>query len=115
MFSGAAEVYRLLGRTALADRTPEDTEPLPSLETMIAVLAEALERLFSERAEEQAGLLAYHAGVSVNMNYAAGGSGAWHGYVPGAFEDHFRFEAEKIDSNAVFYDILYENMENRFP
>ena len=44
MFSGAAEVYRLLGRTTLADRTPEDTDPLPSLEAMIAVLAEALEQ-----------------------------------------------------------------------
>jgi 3-hydroxyisobutyrate dehydrogenase-like beta-hydroxyacid dehydrogenase len=44
MFAGAAEVYRLLGGTPLADRTPEDTEPLPSLEEMIAVLAEQLER-----------------------------------------------------------------------
>jgi 3-hydroxyisobutyrate dehydrogenase-like beta-hydroxyacid dehydrogenase len=42
MFSGAAEVYRLLGRTILADRTPEDTDPLPSLEEMIGVLAEEL-------------------------------------------------------------------------
>ena len=44
MFAGAAEVYRLLGSTALADRTPEDTDPLPSLEEMIGVLAEELER-----------------------------------------------------------------------
>ena len=44
MFAGAAEVYRLLGSTPLADRTPEDTDPLPSLEEMIAVLAEALEQ-----------------------------------------------------------------------
>ena len=44
MFAGAAEVYRLLGSTSLADRTPEDTDPLPSLEEMIAVLAERLGR-----------------------------------------------------------------------
>ena len=44
MFAGAAEVYRLLGSTSLADRTPEDTDPLPSLEEMIGVLAEELER-----------------------------------------------------------------------
>jgi len=44
MFAGAAELYRLLGSTPLADRTPEDTDPLPSLEEMIAVLAKQLER-----------------------------------------------------------------------
>ena len=44
MLAGAADVYRLLGSTALADRAPEDTEPLPSLEEMIEVLAEQLER-----------------------------------------------------------------------
>jgi 3-hydroxyisobutyrate dehydrogenase-like beta-hydroxyacid dehydrogenase len=44
MLAGAADVYRLLGSTPLADRTPEDTEPLPSLEEMIEVLAEQLER-----------------------------------------------------------------------
>jgi 3-hydroxyisobutyrate dehydrogenase-like beta-hydroxyacid dehydrogenase len=43
MLAGAADMYRLLGSTALADRTPEDTEPLPSLEEMIAVLAKELE------------------------------------------------------------------------
>jgi 3-hydroxyisobutyrate dehydrogenase-like beta-hydroxyacid dehydrogenase len=39
MLAGAADVYRLLGSTPLADRTPEDTDPLPLLEEMIAVLA----------------------------------------------------------------------------
>jgi 3-hydroxyisobutyrate dehydrogenase-like beta-hydroxyacid dehydrogenase len=43
MLAGAADVYRLLGSTPLADRTPEDTEPLPSLEEMIGVLAQQLE------------------------------------------------------------------------
>jgi 3-hydroxyisobutyrate dehydrogenase-like beta-hydroxyacid dehydrogenase len=44
MLAGAADVYRLLGSTPLADRTPEDTDPPPSLEEMIGVLAEHLER-----------------------------------------------------------------------
>jgi 3-hydroxyisobutyrate dehydrogenase-like beta-hydroxyacid dehydrogenase len=43
MLAGAADVYRLLGSTHLAGRTPEDTDPLPSLEEMIAVLADQLE------------------------------------------------------------------------
>ena len=44
MLAGAADVYRLVGATPLADRTPEDAEPLPSLEEMIGVLAEQLGR-----------------------------------------------------------------------
>jgi 3-hydroxyisobutyrate dehydrogenase-like beta-hydroxyacid dehydrogenase len=38
MLTGAADMYRLVGATRLADRTPEDTEPLPSLEEMLAAL-----------------------------------------------------------------------------
>ena len=38
MLSGAADVYQLVGGTHLADRTPEDTEPLPSLEDMLSIL-----------------------------------------------------------------------------
>lgn len=37
MLAGAAEVYRLIGRTPLADRTPEDTSPFPSLDDVLAV------------------------------------------------------------------------------
>jgi 3-hydroxyisobutyrate dehydrogenase-like beta-hydroxyacid dehydrogenase len=40
--AGAADMYRLVGETHLAERTPEDTEPLPSLEEMLSVLADAL-------------------------------------------------------------------------
>jgi len=40
--AGAADMYRLVGGTHLADRTPEDTEPLPSLEEMLSVLVDAL-------------------------------------------------------------------------
>lgn len=36
---GAAEMYRLVAATPLADRTPEDPSPLPSLEEAIALLA----------------------------------------------------------------------------
>ncbi|MBL7200265.1 MAG: NAD(P)-dependent oxidoreductase [Anaerolineae bacterium] len=42
--SGAADMYRLVGSTHLADRTPEDTSPLPSLEETLAALADALPR-----------------------------------------------------------------------
>jgi len=35
---GAADVYRLVGGTELADRTPEATEPLPTLTQMISML-----------------------------------------------------------------------------
>ena len=38
ILTGAADIYRLVGATRLADRTPEDTEPLPSLEEMVAAL-----------------------------------------------------------------------------
>jgi 3-hydroxyisobutyrate dehydrogenase-like beta-hydroxyacid dehydrogenase len=38
MLTGAADMYRLVGATRLADRTPEDRDPLPSLEEMVAAL-----------------------------------------------------------------------------
>jgi hypothetical protein len=43
MLRGAAEIYRLLGNTPLADRVPEDTSPLPSLEEMLDVLLSFLD------------------------------------------------------------------------
>ena len=42
MLHGAAEVYRLVNRTELARRTPEDPRPAPTLEEIVARLAEAL-------------------------------------------------------------------------
>ncbi len=39
---GAADMYRLVGSTELADRNPEDPEPPPSLEEMISILARHL-------------------------------------------------------------------------
>ncbi len=41
MLHGAAEMYRLVMRTELGTRTPEDTRPLPGLEETIATLARA--------------------------------------------------------------------------
>lgn len=38
ILSGAADMYELIGRTHLADRTPEDDSPLPSLSETLAVL-----------------------------------------------------------------------------
>jgi 3-hydroxyisobutyrate dehydrogenase-like beta-hydroxyacid dehydrogenase len=42
MLAGAADMYRLVGGTVLADRTPESSEPPPSLAEMLVVLADAL-------------------------------------------------------------------------
>ncbi len=42
ILTGAADMYRFVGQTELADRMPEDSESLPSLAEMIGVLAEAL-------------------------------------------------------------------------
>jgi 3-hydroxyisobutyrate dehydrogenase-like beta-hydroxyacid dehydrogenase len=42
MLAGAAEMYRFVGDTALADRTPEDPDPLPALDEMISLLARHL-------------------------------------------------------------------------
>jgi 3-hydroxyisobutyrate dehydrogenase-like beta-hydroxyacid dehydrogenase len=42
MLAGAAEVYRFVGQTHLADRTPEETSPLPSLREMLALLVDQL-------------------------------------------------------------------------
>ena len=43
MLQGAAEVYQFVGETALADRTPEDTSPMPSLEETLSALVAHLE------------------------------------------------------------------------
>ena len=37
MLAGAAQVYRVIGTTPLADRTPEDTSPFPSLDEALAI------------------------------------------------------------------------------
>jgi len=42
MLAGAAEMYRFVGATSLADRTPEDPTPPPTLDETIAVLAGSL-------------------------------------------------------------------------
>lgn len=42
ILAGAADMYRLVGSTHLADRTPEDTSPLPSLAETLAILASHL-------------------------------------------------------------------------
>jgi len=39
MFAGAADVYRFVGTSDLAARTPEDTDPLPTLGQMASFLA----------------------------------------------------------------------------
>jgi len=42
ILEGAADIYRFVGQTSLANRTPEDTEPLTNVAEMTAILAENL-------------------------------------------------------------------------
>jgi len=42
ILAGAADLYRFVGETHLADRTPEDTSPLPSIEEMLSILVDHL-------------------------------------------------------------------------
>lgn len=42
ILAGAADLYRFVGATSLADRTPEDPHPLPTLTEMVRVLADQL-------------------------------------------------------------------------
>ncbi|MGC9395126.1 MAG: DUF1932 domain-containing protein [Anaerolineae bacterium] len=42
MLAGAAKVYALIGSTPLADRTPEDTSPFPTLDEALATFVEYL-------------------------------------------------------------------------
>lgn len=42
MLAGAAEMYRIIGRTPLADRVPEDDSPFPSLDETLAMFVAAL-------------------------------------------------------------------------
>jgi 3-hydroxyisobutyrate dehydrogenase-like beta-hydroxyacid dehydrogenase len=42
MLAGAADMYRFVGATRLADRTPEDPDPPPGLAGMIAIMAQHL-------------------------------------------------------------------------
>ncbi|MCI0526195.1 MAG: DUF1932 domain-containing protein [Nitrospira sp.] len=42
MLAGAADVYRFVGNTQLADRTPEDQNALPSLTEVISILSSYL-------------------------------------------------------------------------
>lgn len=42
MLAGAAQVYRVIGSTPLADRTPEDTSPFPTLDEALATFVEYL-------------------------------------------------------------------------
>jgi 3-hydroxyisobutyrate dehydrogenase-like beta-hydroxyacid dehydrogenase len=42
ILAGAADMYRFLGQTHLADRTPEDPDPPPSLPHMLSILVSYL-------------------------------------------------------------------------
>ena len=44
ILAGAADMYRFVGETDLAERTPEDPDPLPTLSQMLPVLANYLQK-----------------------------------------------------------------------
>jgi hypothetical protein len=39
ILAGAADIYRFVGKTDLAERTPEDSDPLPTLTETLSILA----------------------------------------------------------------------------
>lgn len=45
ILAGAADMYRFVGETDLADRTPEDSDPLPTLSEVVPILADNLKKL----------------------------------------------------------------------
>lgn len=42
ILAGAADMYRFVSETHLADRTPEDPDPLPTLSQIVSALADHL-------------------------------------------------------------------------
>jgi 3-hydroxyisobutyrate dehydrogenase-like beta-hydroxyacid dehydrogenase len=49
ILAGAADMYRFIGQTSLADRAPEDPEPPPALAEMLSILAAHLPGQVRER------------------------------------------------------------------
>jgi 3-hydroxyisobutyrate dehydrogenase-like beta-hydroxyacid dehydrogenase len=45
ILAGAADMYRFVGDTDLAERTPEDPDPLPTLSEIVTILADSLKKL----------------------------------------------------------------------
>jgi hypothetical protein len=44
ILAGAADMYRFVGDTDLAERTPEDPDPLPTLSEIVTILADNLKK-----------------------------------------------------------------------
>ncbi|HOY45521.1 MAG TPA: C10 family peptidase [bacterium] len=60
---------------------------------------------------QAAGLLAWHAGIGVEMEYADGGSGALGRDIPGALQNYFRHSGAWVArSSTDFFARLYANM-----
>lgn len=51
ILAGAADMYRFVGATDLAQRTPEDSDPLPALAQMLSILAGYLSEIPKNRAK----------------------------------------------------------------
>ncbi|MBN1480852.1 C10 family peptidase [candidate division KSB1 bacterium] len=65
---------------------------------------------------QAAGLLTFHCGVAVEMQYGAGGSGAYTSDVASALSDYFRTCGRwKDNDGSTFYDQLYATIINQRP
>lgn len=49
IFEGAADIYRFVGRTSLADQTPENRDPTINLEKIISIFADSLNKKSSKQ------------------------------------------------------------------
>lgn len=69
----------------------------------------------TETQREAVGKLVYHAGVAVNMNYSASGSGADTAAVATTLSNYFRAEGTWVENTGDFYDHLYANVTHYRP
>jgi len=61
------------------------------------------------------GLLTYHCGIAVNMNYESGSSGAFSQSVAGALRKYFRMSSEYVKNEGTFFTRLQSNMTTGKP
>ena len=71
---------------------------------------------YTDAQRQAAGRVTYDAGVAVEMDYGASGSGASTSDVAGALQNYFRASGEWVENTgSSFYDRLYANMINHRP
>ena len=80
---------------------------------MLDVYANGTATTLTER--QAVGKLTYHCGVSVDMSYSSGGSGASTSSVAPSMHNYFRCSGEYVDSSATFWTRLDDNMIHHRP